>query len=60
MDESDLNPCRRHDIDQCRSEGSFPKTVSLWDFWDPQLGNISRIPKPHSFRKTTLYVVFWY
>jgi hypothetical protein len=28
--------------------------VRLWDLWDPQLGNISRIPKPHDLRKTTL------
>jgi hypothetical protein len=28
--------------------------VRLWDLWDPQLENISRIQKPHGFRKTTL------
>jgi hypothetical protein len=26
----------------------------LWDLWDPQHGNISRIPKHHDFRETTL------
>ena len=38
-------------------KGSFSKTVRLRDSWDTQLGNISRIPKPHGFRKTTLLVI---
>ena len=30
------------------------ETVRFWDSWDPRLGNISRIPKPHGSRRTTL------
>jgi hypothetical protein len=43
-------PCSYHDSPL----GSFSKTVRLWDSWFPQLDNISQIPKPHHFRKTTL------
>jgi hypothetical protein len=34
--------------------------MTFWDSWDPQQGNISRIPMHHgSFRETTLRVYFY-
>jgi hypothetical protein len=44
-----------YDVFNCHSTlGSFPKTVTLWNSWDSQQGDISQIPKHHGFRKTTL------